>query len=67
MASLRLPEHSHCAYCGDPVPFGQEFCNEECRKNESDRLAKEKKRDYLFYGVTAAIIIALFVIRALTR
>ena len=67
MAALRLPEHSHCKFCGDPVPFGEEYCNEECRENESKRVADEKKKDYIFYGVTIAIILALFVIRALTR
>jgi len=67
MANLRLPEHSHCAYCGDPIPFGEEFCNDECRRMESDRLAKEKRKDYIFYGIAVATIIVLFVIRALTR
>lgn len=67
MAALRLPEHSHCKFCGDPIPFGEEFCNDECRENESNRVASEKKKDYIFYGVTIAIILALFIVRALTR
>ena len=67
MANIRLPEHSHCAYCGDPIPFGEEYCNEECRKNEAERVAKEKRKDYIFYGIAAATILALFIIRALTR
>lgn len=67
MANIRLPDHSHCIYCGDPVPFGNDYCDEECRNNEKARVAQEKKRDYIFYGISAAIVIALFVIRALTR
>ncbi len=67
MASLRLPEHAHCKFCGDPIPFGDEYCNEKCRKGEADRLAAEKKKDYIFYGVTITIIIALLIIRILTR
>ena len=31
MANIRLPEHSHCQYCGDPIPFGEEYCDENCR------------------------------------
>ena len=65
--SLRLPEHSHCIYCGDPVPFGEEYCNEECRRNEAQKVAQEKRKNYLFYAATAGIIVVLFVIRALTR
>ena len=67
MASLKLPEHSHCKFCGDPIPFGEEFCSDECRKGETDRLAAEKKKDYMFYGITIAIIVGLLVIRILTR
>jgi predicted nucleic acid-binding Zn ribbon protein len=67
MATIRLPDHSHCAYCGDPIPFGEEYCNEECRNNERIRVAKEKRKDYIFYGVAVATILILFAIRALTR
>ncbi len=67
MAGLRLPEHSHCVFCGDPVPFGEEYCDDECRRKEAERKAKEKRGDYIFYGITAAIILILFAIRALTR
>ena len=37
-----MPEHSHCKFCGDPIPFGEEYCDEECRKNEAAREAAEK-------------------------
>jgi len=66
MANIRLPEHSHCVYCGNPVPFGEQFCNDECRRLESEKVAQQKKRDYLFFGVCAAVIVAIFVIRYLT-
>jgi predicted nucleic acid-binding Zn ribbon protein len=67
MANIRLPEHSHCIYCGDPIPFGEEYCCDECRDNEKIRQAKEKKKDYMFYAIAAATILILFAIRALTR
>ena len=62
MANLRLPEHSHCIYCGDPIPFGEEYCNDECRRNEEARVAKEKRKDmgfYVFAAVTVAVILAV--------
>lgn len=59
VAGIRLPEHSHCAFCGDPVPFGEEFCSEECRRNEEARIAKEKRGDLLFYGIAFVSIVAI--------
>ena len=44
VGGLRLPEHSHCKFCGDPIPFGQEFCDEECRAAEIAREKAEKRR-----------------------
>ncbi len=67
MANIRLPDHSHCKFCGDPIPFGEEYCNDECRQKEREKVAADKKKDYIFYGVSIAIIIVLFAIRALTR
>ena len=54
---LRLPEHSHCKYCGDPVPFGDEYCDEECRRNEEAREKKEKTKELLFWGSAGIIIV----------
>ncbi len=59
---MRLPEHSHCKFCGDPVPFGEEYCDEECRRAEAEREAAEKRRDMLFYvsaGVAVVVILAI--------
>ena len=54
----RLPEHSHCGYCGDPVPFGEEFCSEICREAHAARERKEKLREYAFYiGAAASVAI----------
>lgn len=63
MAGIRLPEHSHCKFCGDPVPFGQDYCDDECRRMEDEREASEKRKEYMFYGSAAAIVIALIAIR----
>lgn len=67
MAAVRLPEHSHCKFCGDPIPFGEEYCNDACRQGEVDRIAKEKRKDYIFYGGSIAIIIGLLILRIATK
>lgn len=67
MANIRLPEHSHCIFCGDPIPFGEEYCDDECRKAEADRVAKENRRNYIFWGAAGIVIIAVFIAKLLTR
>ena len=71
MATVRLPEHSHCKYCGDPVPFGEEYCGEECREADRERDRKEKNKDIAFYAVSiatiAVIIAAGFLLRGRIR
>ncbi len=62
MAGIRLPEHSHCKYCGDPVPFGEEYCNDSCRAGDAESMQKQKKKDLMFYvvaGLTVVIILAV--------
>ena len=57
-----MPEHSHCKFCGDPVPFGEVYCDEEGRRAEAARAAAEKRRDMLFYvsaGVAVVVILAI--------
>ena len=40
-----LPEHDHCRYCGDPVPFDQAYCCEECYYKDQKRRRKAKLMD----------------------
>ena len=65
MAGARLPEHSHCKFCGDPVPFGQDYCDERCRVDDMEREAGEKHKEILFYVSAIVVIIALAAIRML--
>ncbi len=57
--ALRLPEHSHCAKCGDPIPYGEFFCSEECKEGyKKDRL-KSNIKDLVFYGTIGLALIIL--------
>ena len=33
-----LPDHDHCRYCGDAVPFEQAYCCEECYYADQKRM-----------------------------
>ncbi len=59
VGGLRLPEHSHCKYCGDPVPFGEEFCDEECRAAEAKREHDEKMKEVRFWGSAVVVIVII--------
>lgn len=59
MASVKLPDHSHCRYCGDPIPFGEEYCDDGCRKADHDRESREKLKDSLFYVSAIVVVIAI--------
>lgn len=54
-----MPDHSHCIYCGDPIPFGEEYCNEECERKERDRVASEKRRDNAFFAIAILTVVVI--------
>ena len=57
-----LPDHDHCRYCGDAVPFEQAYCCEECYYADQKRIRKEKTRDAAIAGIAilgAAVILVL--------
>lgn len=55
----RLPEHDHCEYCGDAVPFDRRFCTEECAGRWLRERKEERRRNVLFYGVVAASLLSI--------
>ncbi len=57
--AVRLPEHSHCAHCGDPVPYGERFCSDECIEGYRKERTKTMLKDILFYGTVALALIVL--------
>ncbi|MDR0309538.1 MAG: DUF2116 family Zn-ribbon domain-containing protein [Candidatus Methanoplasma sp.] len=57
--SIRLPEHDHCRFCGDPVPFEQAFCSEDCYWKEDARVKKERNNNIIFALLTVASVAAI--------
>jgi predicted nucleic acid-binding Zn ribbon protein len=60
--TVLLPEHDHCRFCGNPVPFDQAFCSEECYWKEQARLKKEKQRNTLFVIVAIVGVAVIFLV-----
>ena len=62
-----LPNHSHCRYCGNPVAFGDEFCDDDCKALFKAEESIERKKDLVFYGAIAISLVAILVIGAAIR
>ena len=60
--TARLPEHDHCKFCGDPVPFEQAYCSEDCYWKDQAKMKKEKRNNLLFIAATAASVIIILAI-----
>lgn len=60
---MKLPEHSHCKFCGDPIRFGDDYCSDDCGKFDSDRKKKEDRKINIILLAAAVIIIGLFVLQ----
>jgi len=59
--SIRLPEHDHCKFCGDPVPFDRAYCTEDCYWKDQAKIKQEKRKNIIFIlltGVSVAAIVA---------
>ncbi|MDR0791572.1 MAG: DUF2116 family Zn-ribbon domain-containing protein [Methanomassiliicoccaceae archaeon] len=57
-----LPEHGHCESCGDPVPFGENFCNDECSKEYMKDVREAKRLDNRLYMVMGAVLVVAAVV-----
>ena len=54
--SLRLPPHSHCMECEEPIDEGETFCSEECERAYKGREAQRKRRMPMWYLAAFAAI-----------
>ncbi|MCL2890982.1 MAG: DUF2116 family Zn-ribbon domain-containing protein [Methanomassiliicoccaceae archaeon] len=58
----KLPEHGHCENCGDPVPFGEQFCSDDCSRRYEKEEQDAKNKDIRFYGILAGVIVAVAIV-----
>jgi predicted nucleic acid-binding Zn ribbon protein len=57
--SVRLPEHDHCKFCGDPVPFERAYCSEDCYWKDHAEKKKEKNNNMIFAILTIVSVAAI--------
>jgi predicted nucleic acid-binding Zn ribbon protein len=54
-----IPLHTHCRVCGKSIPWGKDYCSNECREKEmkAQRRAKRMSRLYLLFFVVVFILL----------
>jgi predicted nucleic acid-binding Zn ribbon protein len=57
-----LPDHDHCRYCGDAVPFEQAYCCEECYYADQKRIRSGRIKDITMAAVAVAGIVVVLVL-----
>ena len=62
-----LPNHDHCKYCGDPINFGDSYCDDDCERLYIAQQKAERAKDIRFYGLIAVSLIAIFVIGVIVK
>jgi len=55
----KLPEHSHCENCGDPIPFGEQFCSDACSHGYAKEEKDAKNKDIRFYAILVGVIVVV--------
>ena len=62
-----LPNHSHCKYCGNPTPYGEDYCDEDCKALWKAEEGMEKRKDLIFYAAIAISLVAILAVGAVIR
>lgn len=64
MATIQIPNHSHCVICGKAVPFGDKTCSKECEQG-LEELNKKRKRSmltmYVLMGIAMLVLVLSYV------
>ena len=56
--TLRLPPHSHCLECEDPIDEEESFCSEGCRLSYERKESVRKRKMMTFYIIVIILILA---------
>ncbi|MCP8316943.1 MAG: DUF2116 family Zn-ribbon domain-containing protein [archaeon] len=59
-----IPLHAHCKVCGKSIPWGKDYCSNECKEKEL-KAQKRSKRMSRFYLLFFVMLIILMIILSL--
>ena len=59
MATIQIPNHSHCVICSRAVPFGDKTCSDKCQASLDELDKTRTKQMYILYGLMALAFLVL--------
>lgn len=59
MATIQIPNHSHCTICTRAVPFGDKTCSPECEAKLADIDRRRKRSMYTMYALMGLAMLVL--------
>ena len=62
-----LPNHSHCKYCGNPTPYGEDYCDDDCKALCKAEESMEKRKDIIFYAAIAISLLTILTVGAIVK
>lgn len=57
--ALKLPDHSHCLNCGDPLQYGKTYCDSRCEEQHAADTKRTNVKDFAFYAGVAVILVVI--------
>ncbi len=61
----RLPPHSHCLNCEEPIQENEVFCSEKCEEQHKLRAKKDRRKTMAFYLLLMAAFAIIWIVAAL--
>ncbi len=58
--ALRLPPHSHCRICEAIIPESEEFCSEECDREQKAEDSTQRQRGITSFVVIISVMLGVF-------
>lgn len=59
MATVQIPNHSHCVICQKAVPYGDKTCSEKCEADLQELNRRRKRSMYMMYALMALAFVVL--------
>jgi Uncharacterized protein containing a Zn-ribbon len=57
----RIPQHRHCATCGNAHTRSERYCSDACKENKKSEITKKKRRLFILWIAAAAPLILILV------
>jgi len=53
----RIPQHRHCASCGNAHTRTERYCSDACKEKKKTEITKKKRQLFIVWLAAAAVLI----------